>query len=559
MDRLRNLRIFPQICLIIAAFVVAFVVAVVAAIVQDRDLIVSERKLQLENMVNAAAKVVADYDGRVAAGKMSLAEAQAEAARVVGAMRWGTDGYFYIDRFDGINVLHLDPSFVGTNRINLQDAHGNRLADLIALAQRGGGFGRYYFPKPGGTEPAPKLIYSLGYQPWQWAIATGIYIDDVDSVAIRQAGTTVGIALVFLLLAGGIAVLIGRHLARPIDSLCDVVERLHHGERTMTIPWTHLKAEIGQIARAIEQFRQGLVEQEAERVKQHDDEAKRHAHAETVERVTEDFLVGAEEVTKSVFAVASELEQAAQGMSATAEQTNRQAATVAAASEQASASVQTVASAAEQLSSSIREIGHQVEQSNRISASASEEAGRTDQTVKGLAETSARIGDVVKLINDIASQTNLLALNATIEAARAGDAGKGFAVVANEVKSLASQTARATEEIGTQIGAVQEATQQAVDAIASIVGRIGEISQISTTIASAVEEQSAATAEIARNIQQAATGTEDVTSTIGGVTKAAAETGSAAGQVLSSAHSLSEEATRLRQAVGKFVQEVRTA
>jgi len=541
------------------AFVVVLCFDNVVGIFQNRDLIISERRSQLMNMVDAAIAVIADYDTQVASGKMTLADAQAEAARVIQTMRWGTDGYFIVDRFDGVNIAHVNRALAGTNRSATQDGHGNRISDFIEAARRGGGFNRYYSAKPGQTELLPKVIYSQGFLPWQWEISAGLYIDDVNQAAVQQAAKTAAFALAFLAVAAAISFAIGRNLSRPITQLCEIVEKLRAGERNFTVPWVELRSEIGKIANAIERARQTMAEQEALRARQQEETARRQAQAQAVERLTGEFLSDAEEITNRVFAVASNLEQAAQGMSANAEQTNRQAITVGAASEQASASVQTVASAAEQLASSIQEIGRQVEQSSRISASASQEASRTNDTVKELAETSARIGDVVNLINDIASQTNLLALNATIEAARAGEAGKGFAVVANEVKHLASQTAKATGEIGNQIGAVQAATEDAVRAIAGIVGRIGEISQISTAIASAVEEQSAATAEIARNVQQAASGTEEVTTNISGVTKAAGETGKVAGQVLNSAQSLSQEATQLKESLGEFVQEIRAA
>ena len=255
----------------------------------------------------------------------------------------------------------------------------------------------------------------------------------------------------------------------------------------------------------------------------------------------------------AVSAASTEMLGSAEAMAATAEETSRQSSVVAAASEEATTNVQTVASAAEELASSIDEIGRQVAESANIAEGAVEEAQRTNDTVKSLSEASQKIGEVVNLISDIAGQTNLLALNATIEAARAGEAGKGFAVVASEVKSLANQTAKATEDIASQIGAIQAATSESVTAIEGIVGTIGQISEIATAIASSVEEQGAATQEISNSVQQAAQGTQEVSNTIQTVTQAAQESGESAGQVKEASNELSQQSEGMRATIENFI------
>ncbi len=273
--------------------------------------------------------------------------------------------------------------------------------------------------------------------------------------------------------------------------------------------------------------------------------------------LADNFETNIKGIVESVSSSATEMQGSAQSLSSTAEETSRQSTAVAAASEEASTNVQTVASAAEELSKSVEEVGRQVGQSNKIAEGAVEEAQRTNEKFQGLAEAASKIGEVVNLINDIASQTNLLALNATIEAARAGEAGKGFAVVASEVKSLANQTAKATEEIAAQIGAIQAATTDAVSAIQGIGSTIGEISEIASAISGAVDQQSSATREIATNVQQAASGTQEVSQNISGVTQAASETGEAASQVLGAADELSKQSELLRDQVDSFLVEIR--
>jgi len=373
-------------------------------------------------------------------------------------------------------------------------------------------------------------------------------------------------ALVIGLAVGGIAIgiAIGLFISRigltkPIGAIVANLSALANSRLDIEIFGTQRKDEVGDIAKAALIFKENALAARQAAAEQDRERAAREVRAKNIEELTGSFDRSVSGLLEIVAAAAAELEVTAQNMSATAEQTKRQATTVAAATEEASASVQNVASAAEELSASIAEIGRQVTQSSNVSRAASEEASQTNTTVRGLAESSARIGEVVKLIHDIASQTNLLALNATIEAARAGDAGKGFAVVASEVKNLAGQTAKATEEISTQVGAVQTATEEAVRAIAGIVARIEEINHIAGSIASAVEEQSSATAEIARSVQEAASGTRHVSANIEGVTEAAAGTGAAAGQVLSSARSLSHESTTLEGLVEKFLHGVRAA
>ena len=350
-------------------------------------------------------------------------------------------------------------------------------------------------------------------------------------------------------------------IARPMTRLNGALGQMAGGNLDIVIPGADRGDEIGDLAKTVTVIR-GNAEQkardEAEAKIRQDQVAAQQRKADMI-KLADDFEGAVGEIVETVSSASTELEASAGTLTSTAERAQELTTMVAAASEEASTNVQSVASATEEMASSVNEISRQVQESARMANEAVDQARRTNDRVSELSKAAARIGDVVELINTIAEQTNLLALNATIEAARAGEAGRGFAVVASEVKALAEQTAKATGEIGQHITGIQAATQDSVNAIQEISGTIERLSEISSTIAAAVEEQGAATQEISRNVQQAAQGTQQVSSNITDVQRGASETGSASAQVLSAAQSLSGDSNRLKLEVGKFLNSVRAA
>jgi methyl-accepting chemotaxis protein len=405
-------------------------------------------------------------------------------------------------------------------------------------------------------------------------------LTDDTNATVRTTMIAIGLAI---LLSLALAVLVARFgVAKPLGAICNVLLELAGGNKSVAIPYAERGDEVGDMARTAQTFRDKLVEMEKLEAEQKEAEERartdKRAQAErevadkqaaeqrlaaerraTMHKLADHFEAAVGGIIDTVSAASNELEAAANTLTKTADNTQQLAGTVASASEQASANVQSVASATEELTGSVHEISRQVAQSTTISNEAVQQAQATDARINALSHAAARIGDVVKLITAVAEQTNLLALNATIEAARAGEAGKGFAVVAQEVKALAGQTAKATEEIASQISGMQTETDHAVAAIKQIGGTIRHVSDIAATIAAAVEEQGAATNEIARNIQEASKGTSLVATHIVDVNQGASETGSASSQVLSSAQQLAGESNRLKIEVDKFLATVRAA
>ncbi|MEE3626998.1 methyl-accepting chemotaxis protein [Nitrospirillum sp. BR 11752] len=390
---------------------------------------------------------------------------------------------------------------------------------------------------------------------------------DADAIAGQNhEGTVSTIWLVFGLVVAGLCLVGGlafyltvTGIGRPLQRVSGGLVSLGQGDYGVDLAGLDRKDEVGQMARAFNDLKAGLIRARELENAQRAEQEEKTRRAERVARITRDFEAKISELSTSLANAANEMDATAKAMSNNAEETNRQSMVVSSAAEQTSANVQTVAAAAEELSASIQEIGRQMGRTMDTVNDAVTEARNTDHVVQTLSSGAERIGDVVQLIADIAAQTNLLALNATIEAARAGEAGKGFAVVASEVKSLATQTAKATEEIGAQVGEIRQAASNAVGAIQAIAQRIQDINGIASAIAAAVEEQEASTHEIARNVQEAARGTEAVTTNIAGVSEAASSTGVAASQVQSSASLLARDSDTLKRTVSSFTAEMSAA
>jgi methyl-accepting chemotaxis protein len=373
--------------------------------------------------------------------------------------------------------------------------------------------------------------------------------------------------LIMMLAAGGfligatLALLLGKGISRPMTAMCKAMRELAGGNFEVVLPGLGRRDELGEMAGAVEEFKMQAIAKAERDAAAQDAQNRASSAARRAELIAfaDDFEAAVGAIVSNVSASAVQLESAAGTLTRTAETTQSLSSQVAGASEQASTNMQSVATATEQLSTSVDEIGRRVRESNRIAEAAVVQAQQTDGRIGKLSRAAQEIGDVVKLITAIAEQTNLLALNATIEAARAGEAGRGFAVVAAEVKSLASQTAKATDEISSHISGMQGATQESVAAIKEIGGTIAQISSIASTIAGAVEQQSSATQQIARNVQSVAQGTHEAAANIMQVNRGATETGSASEEVLNSAKTLSAESTRLRQELDRFMANIRAA
>jgi methyl-accepting chemotaxis protein len=530
---------------------------------ESRSNLYEQKKADIRHVVEAAVTLVASLEKRAAAGEMTREQAQAEARKLLTALRYSGNEYIFALDFNHLMTVHpTKPERVGKTLFDEKDPHGKYfIREFVSVAKAGGGHVAYGFQLPNSTEFRDKVSYVAPFQPWNWVLASGVLIDDVEAMHSKMVKSVlIGLSLIGLVLLVA-ALVVTRSIVGPLGRLTGSLERLAGGDIEADVAGAQRSDEFGTIARAAIGVREA-VRTRAQDQTQREEESKHKAETERRAMLTElatslDRQVKA--VAESVDTAAQDLLKTAHSMQSVSEGARTEADKASQVSKVATEQAVTVSQATSQLDSAVGEIGSRVQESSKISQEAVTQIREAGTIVRTLSEASAEIGKVVALIQAIAEQTNLLALNATIEAARAGEAGRGFAVVASEVKSLATQTAKATEEISGRINAVVGATGQAVTAIDDVGKTIARVNEIAATIAAAVEEQSATTSEISRAIGETTRQTESMATSLERLLHAAGDTNTSSQTVVSSASGLSDQAASLKSEVAEFVARMKAA
>jgi methyl-accepting chemotaxis protein len=547
--------------LAVSALAVIISIAVGASMLHDR--LMADRVDKLRAVTQSALGIAKALETQVVAKTITHDQAVAQLRETMYRMRFdGGSGYVTATGTDGIVLIQpSDPSREG-KQSTAADGNGRTLTSLYneVLRDSDEGVVSYKFPKPGETVPQAKVAYVTAFKPWQMVILSGGYTGDLDAIFMTSMTRLSLVGGLTLLLTLAIGWAINRDIGKMLGNLRSAMTRLAAGDLTVAIPGMDRTDEIGGMTQAVGVFKDNAcrmieLQQEQQAERQRGIEERRQALLSIADRFDKEVRG----VVEAVASAGGAMGEAARKVSGTASAAVEQSDSALIEAEQATLNVQGVAAAIEEMAATGSEISRQVSRAATISREAAEEGRRTNDTVAGLAAAAQKVGDVVKLIQDIAGQTNLLALNATIEAARAGDAGKGFAVVAGEVKSLANQTAKATDDIRAQIASIQAESKAALAAIQGISQTVHGVEEIAAAISSTVDQQSSAILEVSGNIQQAAARTEQVAGKLRRMSNGLGENGAAATAVLAAADLLDHQSGVLRREVDSFLGTVRAA
>ena len=559
------MRVSPTIAwriyILIGLFAAGFVTLAALSLSGQRQSLVNQRMEGLNALVDMATALAERSRQRFDEGAITEAQARARALTLIKNANYGTGNYFFVQDDRQIMLVHPDPKLIGADQSLQADGKGSLFnADVAPRAIRDGtAFIEYWWPRKGTTIAVKKLSVYRYYKPWKWIIGTGVYTDDID-VAVKEQAlrfALIGAGILAVVLA--IAYAIVRSILRPLKQLHGTLARIAAGDLEVEIAETHLRDELGDMARGIEVLKNGQRERralESSRRATHEAERTRSGRLAAAAQLFETNVSG---LTAGLLEASHSMEAAATTMTASVAEASRRSVDMASASERSRSGVQNVAEAASQLSATIGGVARDVAHSSEMASLAAHDARQTDHSVQSLLVATGQIGGIVALISKIAGHTNLLALNATIEAARAGEAGRGFAVVAGEVKGLANQTEAATRDIEAQIVNIQQETRGAADAVQSILARIEQIDALAAGVSRAVEDQRAASQDIVGSVLTVAKGAETVTQEMIVMRQESMGASAIAGQVLTAAREVARVSSDLGDHVVGFLREVKSA